>query len=127
MGVLLSIGLGGFVGAILRYLVSGLVHRLSNGVQFPLGTLAVNLFGCLLIGILAGVAESRGAFGPELRAFMLIGMLGAFTTFSTFGYETLAFLRDGQSVLGLVNVALNVLLGVSGVWVGLVLVKGMWR
>ncbi|MBC2744680.1 MAG: fluoride efflux transporter CrcB [Desulfosarcina sp.] len=82
------IGLGGCVGAILRYVVAGGVHTLANTASFPVGTMTVNIAGCLLIGIGGGLMESRQLFSPEWRAFLFVGILGSFTTFSTFGLET---------------------------------------
>ncbi len=82
------VGSGGFLGALARYGLSGLVQRQLPFASFPYGTLVVNLMGCALIGVLAGLAESRQMFGSEVRTFAFIGVLGGFTTFSTFGYET---------------------------------------
>ena len=78
-----EVGSGGFLGALARYGLSGLVQRQLPLSTFPYGTLSVNLLGCFAIGILAGLAESRQLLGPELRTFALIGILGGFTTFST--------------------------------------------
>jgi CrcB protein len=115
---LLIIGFGGFLGSVMRYLMSGAIQRWAGGIGFPLGTFAVNLVGCLLIGVLGGLAENRQVFGPELRMFLLIGVLGGFTTFSTFGYETFNLLRDGQMVSATGNAVLQVILGVTAVWAG---------
>lgn len=114
----LLVGSGGFAGALLRYSLGGLVHRLLPLAAFPYGTLAVNLVGCLVIGALAGLADARQVFSPELRTFVFIGVLGAFTTFSTFGYETFAMLRDGEALHALANVGLHLVLGLGLVWLG---------
>ncbi len=114
----LLVGAGGFVGSVLRYAVGGLVQRLA-GPWFPAGTLAVNVLGCLLIGFLGGVFETRGALGAPARLFLFIGLLGGFTTFSSFGYETLALVRDAAWLRAGANVALNVVLGLAAVWGGL--------
>lgn len=119
---ILLVGLGGFAGAIARYGLGGWVHRWA-GVAFPYGTLVVNVLGCVLIGGITGLAESRGVFGAETRVFLLIGLLGGFTTFSSFGFETLQLLRDGQSGYALVNVLANVVLGLAAVWVGWALAR----
>lgn len=116
-----AIGAGGFLGALARYGMSGLVHSLFRQSTFPVGTLAVNLAGCLLIGIMSGLAESRQLFGPEARLFAFIGILGGFTTFSTFGYETFALLRDGEYFRSATNVGLNVVVGLVLVWLGYVM------
>ena len=115
------VGSGGFLGALARYGLSGIVHRHLPGTTFPYGTMAVNLLGCLLIGVIAGLAESRQLFGPEFRAFALIGILGGFTTFSTFGYETFAMLRDGEYFRSAANVGMHVVFGLILVWLGYVL------
>lgn len=112
------VGLGGFFGAVLRYAISGWVHRLGPGTMFPAGTLVVNLLGCALLGFLAALAETRGLFSPDARALLFIGLLGGFTTFSTFGYETFELLRDGQAAPALLSIALHVVLGIGAVWLG---------
>lgn len=112
------VGSGGFIGALARYGLSGMVHRHLPYTTFPFGTLMVNLSGCLIIGVIAGLAESRQLFGPEFRAFALIGVLGGFTTFSTFGYETFAMLRDGEYFRSVANVGMNVILGLALVGLG---------
>ncbi len=112
------VGSGGFIGALARYGLTGLVHRQLPHATFPYGTLVVNLLGCLAIGALAGLAESRQLFGPEFRAFALIGLLGGFTTFSTFGYETFAMIRDHDFLRAAANVGVHLLLGLVLVWLG---------
>ncbi len=114
----LIIGTGGFIGALARYGLSGLVQRQVWLTTFPYGTLAVNLLGCLVIGVITGLVESRQLFGPEFRTFALIGVLGAFTTFSTFGYETFAMLRDTEYIRAAANVGVHVVLGLAVVWLG---------
>ncbi|MEZ5358758.1 MAG: fluoride efflux transporter CrcB [Candidatus Zixiibacteriota bacterium] len=117
MDKLLIVGLGGFIGAIARYGMSGIVHR-QFGTAFPYGTLAVNVLGCLLIGALMYFIESRTMMSQNLRLFIGIGCLGAFTTFSTFGYETLALLGDREFLRASLNVLGNVILGLGAVWLG---------
>ena len=112
------VGSGGFAGALLRYGLSGFVHRRLPLATFPYGTLAVNVIGCLSIGIIAGLAESRQLFGPELRTFALVGLLGGFTTFSTFGYETIAMARDGETLRAATNVGVQVIACLASVWFG---------
>lgn len=112
------VGAGGFLGSVSRYVLSGAVHRISPFASFPAGTLVVNVAGCLAIGLLGGLADQRQLFTPEARLFLLVGLLGGFTTFSTFGYETLAVLRDGGFSRALASVGLHLLLGLGGVWVG---------
>ena len=114
---LLIIGAGGFLGAIARYLLSGYAQRLGVG-GFPVGTLCVNLLGCVAIGGFMTLVQDRELFTPETRLFVTIGILGSLTTFSTFGYETVELLRGGETRLALVSVAANVVLGVAGVLAG---------
>lgn len=123
----LFVGIGGFIGAVLRYAVSGWVQHWTGSVRFPYGTLAVNVLGSLVIGLLLELVEGRGVFGPEARAFSVIGLVGAFTTFSTFGSETLNLLRSGESIAAGVNLALQVVLGLAAVWSGRALVQCVWR
>ncbi len=116
-------GLGGFLGSAGRYLLGGWVHRAVPFTTFPLGTLVVNASGCLLIGLLAGLADSRQLLGPEARVFLFIGVLGGFTTFSSFAYETLALARDGEMARALLNVAAQVTLGLAAAWLGYTIVR----
>ena len=118
MWQIIMVGVGGFVGSVLRYLVSGWVQGLVDSSTFACGTLSVNVLGCLAIGLLGGWADNAGLFGPSARLFLLVGVLGGFTTFSTFGYETMAMLRD-KAVLGaLLYVGLHLLLGFGAVALG---------
>ncbi len=112
------VGLGGGVGAVLRYLVSGYVQQLSPGAAFPMGTVAVNVIGCFVIGALSQLADARGVFTTESRVFVFTGILGGYTTFSTFANETINLLREGQAGGALLNVTLQVLLGLVAVTLG---------
>jgi CrcB protein len=112
------VGSGGFLGALARFGLSGLVHRQLPLATFPYGTLVVNLLGCFAIGMITGLAESRQMFGPEFRTFALIGLLGGFTTFSSFGYETFAMIRDDEFMRAAANVGLHVVPGLALVWLG---------
>lgn len=124
---LLIIGAGGFAGAILRYLLSGLFQSLSGSAVFPVGTLGVNLVGCFLIGMLSYLTEYRGVFGPETRMFVFMGLLGALTTFSTFGHETYGLIKDARVSLALLNVGVHVVAGLAFVWFGRMLAYAFWR
>lgn len=125
LGYAAVVGVGGFIGALARYGLSGYVHRQLPEADFPYGTLVVNLLGCLLIGVLAGLAEQRQLFGPEVRTFLLIGVLGGFTTYSTFGFETFAMLRDAEFMQAGLNVIVHVIAGLALVWLGYGMVA--WR
>lgn len=127
MNKLFLIGFGGFIGSILRYVVSGYVQQITKSVIFPYGTLAVNLIGCFIIGFLSQLADTRGIFTPETRALVFIGFLGGFTTFSTFSNESVNLLRDGENVLAFVNAGIHFLFGFGAVWVGRTLSYLLWR
>jgi CrcB protein len=126
MANVLLVGIGGFIGSVLRYVLSGLVQEMTKRDDFPVGTLAVNVLGCFVIGLLSQLAEARGAFSPETRAFVFIGILGGFTTFSSFGNETMNLWRDGEAFLAFVNVASQLVLGLGAVWLGRVLAHTIW-
>jgi CrcB protein len=115
---ILVVGLGGFVGSALRYLASGWAHGAAPLLVFPVGTLAVNAVGCFLIGLAGGLVDGRQMFGPEARLFLLIGVLGGFTTFSSFAHETLALTRDGELARAFANIVLQVVVGLALAWVG---------
>ncbi len=127
MHKMILVGLGGFIGSVLRYAVSGQVQQATQNVTFPYGTLAVNLIGCLVIGLLSQLAETRGIFTAETRAFIFVGALGGFTTFSTFGNETMSLLREGENLPALLNVGTHIVLGLTAVWVGRTLSHLIWR
>jgi CrcB protein len=119
----LLVGFGGALGAIARYLLGGWVHAAFPLSTFPLGTLAVNVSGCLAIGLLGGLSDARQLFGPQLRVFLFIGVLGGFTTFSSFAHETLALARDAEVARALTNVAAQVVAGLAACWIGYSLVR----
>ena len=114
---LLWIAIGGCGGALARYGLRNLVEGVTS-TDFPFGTLVVNVLGCLLIGVVMALIEHHGTFSPEARLLLLTGVLGSFTTFSTFGWETLALARDGNLLWAGTNVAANVFIGLGAVWLG---------
>jgi CrcB protein len=118
IGQIVLVGLGGFLGSSLRFALGGLVHRAAPGSLFPWGTLCVNVSGCLAIGFLGGLMELRQVLGPSQRLFLLIGVLGGFTTFSSFAYETLGLLHASEMARALANTGANLLLGLLAAWVG---------
>jgi CrcB protein len=117
MTKLLAIAAGGAIGALLRYWTSVAVHA-RLGAGFPYGTLAVNVLGSLLMGFLYIWLIDRMAVGPAMRAFLLIGVLGAFTTFSTFSMETINLLESGQAGRAMLNIVVSVLVCISAAAVG---------
>ena len=119
----LLIALGGAIGSVTRYAVSLAVMR-ALGSGLPYGTIAVNLAGSLGAGLLLGSFENLSAT-PAMRAFLLIGFLGGFTTFSAFSLETISLFRDGQARVAIVNILLNNVLGIGLAFVGYVLAKGI--
>jgi CrcB protein len=112
------VGVGSLIGGILRYQLSTWVHRSLDNPWFPYGTLVVNVVGCSVIGFLAGLAESRAAFTSDARLFIFVGILGGFTTFSSFALETFALARDTQIAAALLNIAMQLTLGLAAVWFG---------
>jgi CrcB protein len=123
---LLLIGIAGGCGVVLRYLVVGWGQRLVTGA-FPLGTLIVNVVGCLLIGILGGVLTGTELVRDEVRLALIVGLLGGFTTFSAFGFETAGLLSTGRWGTAVANVVLSNGLGVMAVWLGLRLAEPLHR
>jgi fluoride exporter len=120
---LLLVATGGALGSVVRYAVSGAAQRLlvpgaGTFASFPAGTLVVNVSGSLLIGLLAGLAESRALLGAEARLLLVTGVLGGYTTFSAFSLETLLLLRAGQTTTALTSVGLQVGLGVAAAFAG---------
>ncbi|NOT01958.1 MAG: fluoride efflux transporter CrcB [Phycisphaerales bacterium] len=117
--------IGSGLGGLARYLVGGWVQK-STDALFPIGTLVVNFSGCLFAGFLAAIMTERVLIREEYRAAVLIGVLGGYTTFSTFGLETFALLNDGQFGRAALNVAMTVLFGVAAVWLGYRVAQSWW-
>jgi len=116
----LLVFVGGGLGAGARYWLQGAVYRLS-GPGFPYGTFVVNVLGSLAIGVLITAFEERFAVDPGIRIFLIVGILGGCTTFSSFSYETLALLREGSIGTGLLNVASTVVTCLGATWLGMIL------
>jgi len=110
--------LGAAIGAPLRYFVSLRLQEVTDG-NFPIQTLMVNLTGCFAIGVLATLAEERDFLNREARLFLLVGLLGSYTTFSTFGWETISLLRSDEVVRAVEYVALSSIGGLLAVWAGM--------
>lgn len=119
------VGVGGFIGSALRFVVSGWAQRIVGATVFPVGTLVVNVLGCLALGYLGGVAEYRQVLEPGQRLFLMVGILGGFTTFSTFAFESVSLLQDAEVARALVNTLLQVLLGFAAAFGGYVLARAI--
>jgi len=123
MKSILLVGLGGFIGSVARYKLGGLVLHLTAQERFPYSTFVVNVLGCLVIGLLAGLAERYELFGPGTRLFLFTGLLGGFTTFSAFGLDAMFLLRRGELWVAALYAGASVVLGIAAVWLGLKLIS----
>ena len=124
MKQLIFIALGGSVGAVMRFVVSSNIHRLA-GREFPYGTLSVNVIGSLFMGFLYIILIERSSLSAEWRSLLIIGFLGAFTTFSTFSIETLNLLESGEFLKAASNILLSVILCITAAWLGLLIGRQM--
>ncbi|MCX4189556.1 fluoride efflux transporter CrcB [Methylophaga sp. OBS3] len=120
MTQLFAIAAGGAVGAVLRFLMSTGIYRVV-GRDFPYGTMAVNVIGSFFIGLMFILMVERLSLTPEWRAGILVGLIGAFTTFSTFSFETLALLDEGELLKSVMNVLLSVVLCLGATWLGMMM------
>ena len=121
MKTLFVIGTGSFFGGILRYLLSQFVQSKFLSA-FPFGTLTVNIIGCFLIGLVFGLTD-RGTLTPEWRLFLATGMIGGFTTFSAFSFETVGLLRDGQLWYATAYIVGSVIIGLLATFIGISIIK----
>jgi CrcB protein len=124
MKQLLLVGLGGALGAIARWRLGGVILRHAADWKFPVSTFLVNLIGCLIAGVLAGLTTKLDLFTADTRLFLFTGLLGGFTTFSAFGLDTVTLLRRGDHGVALAYVLLSVGGGVTGLWLGMQAVRG---
>jgi CrcB protein len=120
------VALGGALGSVARYKVGGFVLHHTESWNFPASTFCVNLLGCFAIGVLASLVEHHDLFSMAARSFVFTGVLGGFTTFSAFGYESAFLLRRGMTNVALVYVALSIVCAVAGVLLGLKAVDVLW-
>ena len=123
MKLILAVGIGSFIGGILRFLISDFVQTKSLS-SFPYGTLAVNIIGCLVIGIVFALVETR-ILSTELKLFLGTGLIGGFTTYSAFSYETFILLRNGHIWQATVYVLLSILLGLAATTIGFLLFRNL--
>lgn len=119
----LLVGVGGFLGAIARYKLGAAVMHGTGLVRFPVGTFAVNVAGCLAIGLLAGVVARYHVLGAEARLFLFTGVLGGFTTFSAFGLESVELIRRGELAIAALYAGGSVAAGLGAVWLGLAMIE----
>ena len=113
------VGIGGFLGSVLRFWLGSYVGG-RLGARFPYGTFIVNITGSFLVGVALTLLASKAHWSPNWRYLVPIGFIGGYTTFSTFEYETLRLIQDGQPLTAMLNVTLSVVVGLIGVWVGVV-------
>ena len=123
MKALLLVALGGAVGSVARYKLSGLVLHHTIDWRFPAGTFTVNVLGCLVAGVLAGLAEKHDMLSPDTRLLLFTGLLGGFTTFSAFGLETMHLLKRGDFMVAGANVVLSVMAGLVALWLGFAAIR----
>ena len=120
----LWIGLGGFIGAILRFALSGLMQKAA---VFPLGTLGVNIMGSFFMGFIMYSSEFGGFFSEEARIFLTVGILGSFTTMSAFSYESFKLLEQNELLLMTINVVGTVLLTIFAIYLGKIAALNLWK
>ena len=123
---ILIVALGGAVGSVMRYKLGGFALHHTQSWNFPVSTFSINVAGCFAIGILAALVEHRDLFSPSVRLLLFTGLLGGFTTFSAFGYESVFLLKRGLVSVALSYVSLSILLGLGAVLVGMKLVDQFW-
>lgn len=116
----LLVGIGGGIGSVARFAMSLFVLKTFPNANLTLATISVNIIGCFLIGLLVGVLQRNPALGEATRLFLILGCLGGFTTFSTFGLETMLLLRRGDLAFAAFNVAMSVVAGIGAVWIGMI-------
>ena len=123
MKAMLLVALGGAIGSVARYKLSGYVLHQTIDWRFPAGTFAVNVLGCLVAGVLAALAEKQNLLSPDARLLLFTGLLGGFTTFSAFGLETMFLLKRGEVGIAAANVVLSVLAGLAALWIGMASIR----
>ena len=122
MSKFIELVIGGALGTVARYVLGGVVYRFV-GFNFPYGTMAVNLLGCAILGFLTTLSSDKFLLGTDVRTFLMIGFCGAFTTFSSFIFETNNMIQDGQVMRALVNVTVSVVFGFILFRVGILIGK----
>jgi CrcB protein len=118
MRALLLVAIGGALGSMARYKLSGWVLHHATNWRFPISTFLVNVSGCLIAGVLAGMSAKHNVFSPDARLLLFTGLLGGFTTFSAFGLEAVLLMKRGEWTVALGNVGLSVAVGLLALWAG---------
>ena len=121
---ILLVGAGGFIGSVLRYLINVFVEKVMHST-FPLGTFIANVLGCLIIGLVFGIAEKGNLMNAEWRLFLTVGFCGGFTTFSAFAYNNLNLLKDNSWSYLFVNIGGSLVVGILAVYLGIILVRSI--
>jgi len=121
---LLIVGTGGFVGAIARYLLSSMVQRYFTNYQH-LGTIAVNILGCFLLGMFMYLVQNKAMFGGNVKLLISIGLIGALTTYSTFAFETYELITDQRIYAAAFNILIHLLIGLTAVWAAILFGKAV--
>ena len=124
MTTVLLIGLAGMCGTLFRYWLTGIAHKLL-GASFPWGTLAANILGCFLFGVIFALAEEKFVLGEQTRIVLLVGFMGSFTTFSSLIFESNQLLRDTQWILAGINYLGQTGLGLMALWLGIILARAV--
>ena len=119
------VGIGGFIGTVARYLLSQFIQKYFN-TAFPLGTLIINILGCLIIGLLFGMFERGSLISSELRLFLTVGFCGGFTTFSTFSNDSVNLINDGELLYLMLYMGLSIFAGISFTFLGKILADYLW-
>ena len=119
----LFVGVGGFFGAILRYLVANYIFTRTETLPFYFSTLTINVSGCFLIGMLSKIFEKQMNISPEIELFLMVGFLGAFTTYSTFSSDTINLFREQRVFLSILNITSHILFGLGGVLAGRYIIR----
>ena len=120
------VGSGGMIGAVGRYLMTLFVNSLSKGHPFPFSTLVVNFIGCFAFGIMSGLVEHSKFITPTMKLFIMVGIIAAFTTFSTFSHDIFVMIRNNQMMLAFFNLFIKVAFGVLAVWLGFFITRSFF-
>ena len=120
------VGSGGTIGAIGRFLMTSWINTLSKGHPYPFSTLVVNFLGCFAFGIMSGLVEHSKFITPNIKLFVMVGVIAAFTTFSTFSHDIFIMVRNNQLMLAFFNLFIKVGIGVFAVWLGIVLIRTLY-